>query len=146
MRFRATPLTEASLVSAIAWMIALLLSVLTSGFNFNLALGTAMAVAQVYLLISFSVWAVLGVLVRQRASAIRLLANLSASSVIAVAATLLLLSASQQQIAANPDQFTVEEAGMAQAKVVSLGIIYFVSAVTAGLVTYLFVTAPRRQA
>jgi hypothetical protein len=85
-------------------------------------------------------------LVRQRASAIRLLANLSASSVIAVAATLLLLSASQQQIAANPDQFTVEEAGMAQAKVVSLGIIYFVSAVTAGLVTYLFVTAPKRQA
>ena len=145
MRFRATPLVEASLVSAITWMLALLFSVLTSSFNFTMALATAMAIAQIYLLISFSIWAVLGHLVKSRASVIRLLANLSATSVIAVGATLLVLSLTQQQIAASPDQFSVEEAGIAQAKVASFGIIYFVSALVAGLLTYLFATAPKRQ-
>ena len=145
MRFRATPLVEASLVSAITWLLALLFSVLTSSFNFTLALATAMAIAQIYLLISFSIWAVLGHLVKARASAIRLLANLSATSVIAVGGTLLLLSLTQQQIGANPGEFSVEDAGIAQAKVVSFGIIYFVAALVAGLVTYLFATAPKRQ-
>lgn len=145
MRFRATPLVEASLVSAMAWIFALLLSLVTSGLNFSMALATAMGIAQLYLLISFSLWAVVGVMVKRQASPVRLLANLAVTSVIAVSATLLILSLSQQQIAANPAEFTLEEAGLAQAKVVSFGIIYFVAASVASLITYLFVTAPKRQ-
>ncbi len=145
MRFRATPLVEASLVSAMAWILALLLSLVTSGLNFSMALATAMGIAQLYLLISFSLWAVVGLLVKRQASSTRLLANLAVTSVVAVSATLLILSLSQQQIAANPAEFTIEEAGLAQAKVVSFGIIYFVAATVSGLVTYLFVTAPKRQ-
>lgn len=145
MRFRATPLVEASLVSAMAWIFALLLSLVTSGLNFSMALATAMGIAQLYLLISFSIWAVVGVMVKRQPSPVRLLANLAVTSVIAVSATLLILSLSQQQIAANPAEFTLEEAGLAQAKVVSFGIIYFVAASVASLITYLFVTAPKRQ-
>lgn len=145
MRFRATPLVEASLVSAMAWIFALLLSLVTSGLNFSMALATAMGIAQLYLLISFSIWAVVGVMVKRQPSPVRLLANLAVTSVIAVSATLLILSLSQQQIAANPADFTLEEAGLAQAKVVSFGIIYFVAASVASLITYLFVTAPKRQ-
>lgn len=145
MRFRATPLVEASLVSAMAWILALLLSLVTSGLNFSMALATAMGIAQLYLLISFSLWAVVGLLVKRKASSTRLLANLAVTSAVAVSATLLILSLSQQQIAANPAEFTIEEAGLAQAKVVSFGIIYFVAATVSGLVTYLFVTAPKRQ-
>lgn len=144
MRFNPSPLTEASLVAGIAWILALLLSVITSGFNFNLALSSAMAIAQLFMLISFTLWAVLGLFVRYRASAIRLLVNLSATSVISVAGTLLLLGLTQQQIMANPDNFSQVEAGLAQAKVASLGIIFFVSATAAALVTFLFVTAPKR--
>ena len=145
MRFRATPLVEASLVSAMAWILALLLSLVTSGLNFSMALATAMGIAQLYLLISFSLWAVVGLLVKRQGSSSRLIANLAVTSVVAVSATLLILSLSQQQIAANPAEFTIEEAGLAQAKVVSFGIIYFVAATVSGLVTYLFVTAPKRQ-
>ena len=145
MRFRATPLVEASLVSAMAWILALLFSLVTSGLNFSMALATAMGIAQLYLLISFSLWAVVGLLVKRKASSTRLLANLAVTSAVAVSATLLILSLSQQQIAANPAEFTIEEAGLAQAKVVSFGIIYFVAATVSGLVTYLFVTAPKRQ-
>lgn len=138
MRLKPTPLVETSVVFSIAWLVSLVASVFWSG-KFDAALTISSNIAIVYLLMSFTLWGITGVLVRKKSYFVRFFANLTVTSALAIGITLVLvdLTASAKGI---------ESSILANAKetFVGMGVIYFVGSLIGALLTFFLVTRPKR--
>ena len=138
MRLKPTPLVETSVVFSIAWLVSLVAAVFWSG-KFDAALTISSNIAIVYLLMSFTLWGITGVLVRKKSYFVRFFANLTVTSALAIGITLVLvdLTASAKGI---------ESSILANAKetFVGMGVIYFVGSLIGALLTFFLVTRPKR--
>lgn len=138
MRLKPTPLVETSVVFSIAWLVSLVASVFWSG-KFDAALTISSNIAIVYLLMSFTLWGITGVLVRKKSYFVRFFANLTVTSALAIGITLVLvdLTASAKGI---------ESSILANAKetFIGMGVIYFVGSLIGALLTFFLVTRPKR--
>ena len=119
-------------------LVSLVASVFWSG-KFDAALTISSNIAIVYLLMSFTLWGITGVLVRKKSYFVRFFANLTVTSALAIGITLVLvdLTASAKGI---------ESSILANAKetFVGMGVIYFVGSLIGALLTFFLVTRPKR--
>ena len=138
MRLKPTPLVETSVVFSIAWLVTRVASGFWAG-KFHAALTISSNIAIVYLLMSFTLWGITGVLVRKKSYFVRFFANLTVTSALAIGITLVLvdLTASAKGI---------ESSILANAKetFVGMGVIYFVGSLIGALLTFFLVTRPKR--
>lgn len=137
MRLKPTPLVEASLVFSIAWMVSLVASVFWSG-KFDLALTVSSNIAIFYLLMSFTFWAVVGLLVRKKSHYVRFFVNLTVTSALAMGITgaLVALTSSAKGIKSSI-------AATAITNFVGMGVIYFIGSLIGALLTFFLVTRPK---
>ena len=130
MRLKPTPLTEASLVFSISWMISLILSVFVTD-DFNQALGMASGIAILYLILSFSIWAISGLAVRGKSAPLRFFVNITGSSLVAIAAPMLV----------DAQLHTEALTG----SYILMSIIYFFGTLGGAALTFFLVTKPKKN-
>lgn len=137
MRLKPTPLVEASLVFSIAWMISLIFTVIWSG-DFNAALTMSSNIALLFLMLSWTLWAALGAAVRKKSHYVRFFTNLTVTSVIAVAATSILVAAFSSAKGLDPVKVAT-----AIKNASAMGVVYFVGSLIGALLTYFLITRPK---
>jgi hypothetical protein len=139
MRFKPTPLTETSLVFSIGWVICLVLSIIVQP-NLDKALTMSSGIALVYMLLSYTVWAVAGLLVRRKSHYVRFFVNLTITSVAAVAITGVLLS-----LIGQASGLSEADAASATSTFVSMGTVYFIGSLIGAILTFFLFTRPKKQ-
>ena len=130
MRLKPTPLVETSLIFSIAWLLSLVFSVFATN-NFNAALGMASGIAILYLMLSYSLWAVAAAIVKGKGHFLRFFVNLTITSVLALVIPIV-----------------VDAAGKSEAwtkSYILLSFIYFFAASIASALTYFVITRPKKQ-
>ena len=130
MRLKPTPLVETSLVFSIAWLISLVLSVFATN-DFNAALGMASGIAILYLMLSYTIWAVAGVIIRSKSHRIRFFVNLTITSLISIAVPIFV-------------DAQLKSEALTRSYILMSLIYFFASGIAAGL-TYFMLTRPKKQ-
>lgn len=139
MRFKPTPLTETSLVFSIGWVICLVLSIIVQP-NLDKALTMSSGIALVYMLLSYTVWAVAGLLVRRKSHYVRFFVNLTLTSIAAVAITGVLLSLLDQAKGAASAQIAAWSSSF-----IAMGVVYFIGSLIGAILTFFLFTRPKKQ-
>ena len=139
MRFRPTPLTEASLVFSIGWVICLVLSIVIKP-NLDEALTMSSGIALLYMLLSYSIWAIAGFVVRRKSHFVRFFVNLTITSVAAVAITGFAPELIGQSLGATAAQVNA----MLQV-FLPMGVVYFIGSLVGALLTFFLFTRPKKQ-
>lgn len=130
MRLKPTPLVETSLVFSIAWLISLILSIFATN-DFNAALGMASGIAILYLMLSYTIWAVAGALFRAKSHRVRFFVNITITSAIAILVPVFV-----------DTQLKTE--ALTRSYILMSMIYFFASTIAAGL-TYFKLTRPKKQ-
>ncbi|MDE2592293.1 MAG: hypothetical protein KGL41_05510 [Actinomycetales bacterium] len=130
MRLKPTPLVETSLVFSIAWLISLVLSVFATN-DFNAALGMASGIAILYLMLSYTIWAVAGAIFRSKSHRIRFFVNLTITSLISIAVPIFV-------------DAQLKSEALTRSYILMSLIYFFASGIAAGL-TYFLLTRPKKQ-
>lgn len=132
MNLKPSPLTEASAVLAIAILGVLLTFALTS---MNIEVGFAMLSnsAITFLLPAFTFWAVIGLFVRNKSRAFRMLTNIAISALVTSLLSSLFISS-----VGDSTTGTLQNRENAQAVIAGLALVTFVSSLAGALVTYLW--------
>lgn len=139
MRFKPTPLTETSLVFSIGWVICLVLSIIIQP-DLDKALTMSSGIALVYMLLSYTVWAIAGLLVRRKSHFVRFFVNLTITSVAAVAITGALLSLLNQAKGAAAAQISAWSSSF-----IAMGVVYFIGSLIGAILTFFLFTRPKKQ-
>lgn len=130
MRLKPTPLVETSLIFSIAWLISLILSIFATN-DFNAALGMASGIAILYLMLSYTIWAVAGALFRAKSHRVRFFVNITITSAIAILVPVFV-----------DTQLKTE--ALTRSYILMSMIYFFASTIAAGL-TYFMLTRPKKQ-
>lgn len=138
MNLKPSPLTEASAVLAIAILGVLLTFALTS---MNIEVGFAMLSnsAITFLLPAFTFWAVIGLFVRNKSRAFRMLTNIAISALVTSLLSSLFISS-----VGDSTTGTLQNRENAQAVIAGLALVTFVSSLAGALVTYLWLLRAER--
>lgn len=132
MRFKPTPLTETALVFSIAWLVCIVLALLSPNLTVSTAFSFVSYIAVYYLLASWAVWGAVGYAVRKKNHRARFFANITVTSVMAIAITLVFLNI--QGVTAG-----------GEAIVVWMGMLYFIGSVAGAVLTFFLLTRPKKQ-
>jgi drug/metabolite transporter (DMT)-like permease len=130
MRLKPTPLVETSVVFSIAWLVALILSVFITN-DFNAALGLASAIALAYLMLSYSAWAVVGLIVKKKSYMVRFFWNLTVTSLISIAAPVFVDSQLHTEALTR--------------NYILMSFVYFISSFVGALLTFFVITRPKKS-
>lgn len=139
MRFKPTPLTETSLVFSIGWVICLVLSIIIQP-DLNTALTWSSTIALVYMVGSYAVWAVAGLLVRRKSHYVRFFVNLTitAASAVAISSTIISLISQAPEVSAD-------ELARANSSALGMGVVYFIGSLIGAILTFFLFTRPKKQ-
>lgn len=130
MRLKPTPLVETSVVFSIAWLVTLVVSVFWRN-DFNGALAVASAVSLLFLLPSYTLWAITGLIVKKRSHRVRFFWNLTITSAIALSLTAVIVN--------NASSKDLGVTG------VFMGTIYFFASFIGAMLTFFVVTRPKKS-
>jgi hypothetical protein len=132
MNLKPSPLTEASAVLAIA-ILGILLTF--SFLSMNVEAGFAMLSnsAMTFLLPAFSFWAVIGLFVRSKSKAFRMLVNIAITALVTSVLSSLFISS-----IGDSTTGTVADRAMAQSVISGMSLVTFASCLVGALVTYLW--------
>jgi hypothetical protein len=138
MNLKPSPLTEASAVLAIAILGVLLTFALSSS---NIEVGFAMLSnsAITFLLPAFTFWAVIGLFVRGKSKAFRMLTNIAISAMVTSVLSSLFISS-----VGDSTTGTLENRENAQAVIAGMALVTFFSCLVGALVTYLWLLRAER--
>jgi len=139
MNLKPTPLTEASAVLAIAIaLVFVTFSVTGGGVQSGLTMLTN--VAMTFLLPSFTFWASIGLFIRKKSTAFRLMTSIVISLVVnSVLGNLFISRISDSTIGTELARQS------AKALIAGMGIVTFIASAVGALITYLWLIRPRQS-
>lgn len=137
MNLKPSPLTEASAVLAIA-ILGVLLTFSLSSMNIETGFTMLSNTATTFLLPAFTFWAVIGLFVRQKSVAFRLLTSIAVSALVTAVLSSFFISSIADSTTGTPD--ARENAG---AIVAGMALVTFFCSTIGALVTYLWLLRAR---
>lgn len=138
MNLKPSPLTEASAVLAIA-ILGVLLTFALSSMNIEVGFAMLSNSAITFLLPAFTFWAVIGLFVRNKSRAFRMLTNIAISALVTSLLSSLFISS-----VGDSTTGTLQNRENAQAVIAGLALVTFVSSLAGALVTYLWLLRAER--
>jgi hypothetical protein len=132
MNLKPSPLTEASAVLAIA-ILGILLTFSLLSMNVEAGFAMLSNSAMTFLLPAFSFWAVIGLFVRSKSKAFRMLVNIAITALVTSVLSSLFISS-----IGDSTTGTVADRAMAQSVISGMSLVTFASCLVGALVTYLW--------
>jgi hypothetical protein len=132
MNLKPSPLTEASAVLAIA-ILGILLTFSLLSMNVEAGFAMLSNSAMTFLLPAFSFWAVIGLFVRSKSKAFRMLINIAITALVTSVLSSLFISS-----IGDSTTGTVADRAMAQSVISGMSLVTFASCLVGALVTYLW--------
>jgi hypothetical protein len=132
MNLKPSPLTEASAVLAIA-ILGILLTFSLLSMNVEAGFAMLSNSAMTFLLPAFSFWAVIGLFVRSKSKAFRMLVNIAITALVTSVLGSLFISS-----IGDSTTGTVADRAMAQSVISGMSLVTFASCLVGALVTYLW--------
>jgi hypothetical protein len=132
MNLKPSPLTEASAVLAIA-ILGILLTFSLLSMNVEAGFAMLSNSAMTFLLPAFSFWAVIGLFVRSKSKAFRMLVNIAITALVTSVLSSLFISS-----IGDSTTGTVADRAMAQSVISGMSLVTFASCLAGALVTYLW--------
>jgi hypothetical protein len=132
MNLKPSPLTEASAVLAIA-ILGILLTFSLLSMNVEAGFAMLSNSAMTFLLPAFSFWAVIGLFIRSKTKAFRMLVNIAITALVTSVLSSLFISS-----IGDSTTGTVADRAMAQSVISGMSLVTFASCLVGALVTYLW--------
>jgi hypothetical protein len=132
MNLKPSPLTEASAVLAIA-ILGILLTFSLTAMSVEVGFAMLSNSAMTFLLPAFSFWAVIGLFVRSKSKAFRMLVNIAITALVTSVLSSLFISS-----IGDSTTGTVADRAMAQSVISGMSLVTFASCLVGALVTYLW--------
>jgi hypothetical protein len=132
MNLKPSPLTEASAVLAIA-ILGILLTFSLTAMSVEVGFAMLSNSAMTFLLPAFSFWAVIGLFVRSKSKAFRMLVNIAITALVTSVLSSLFISS-----IGDSTTGTVADRAMAQSVISGMSLVTFASCLAGALVTYLW--------
>jgi len=132
MNLKPSPLTEASAVLAIA-ILGILLTFSLLSMNVEAGFAMLSNSAMTFLLPAFSFWAVIGLFVRSKSKAFRMLVNIAITALVTSVLSSLFISS-----IGDSTTGTVADRAVAQSVISGMSLVTFASCLVGALVTYLW--------
>lgn len=136
MRFKPTPLTEASLIFSLAWV---LIFVSFTAFSLSIEAGQLAATGSVfYLILGYILWVVAGIAVRKKSVYVRFFTTVSINAVVTVVVIELLNALMGQSTLASATKATIIQ------NFTAFGVGFFVMSTAAAAVTQFYLVRPKK--
>jgi len=132
MNLKPSPLTEASAVLAIA-ILGILLTFSLASMNVEVGFAMLSNSAITFLLPAFSFWAVIGLFIRSKSKAFRMLVNIAITALVTSVLSSLFISS-----IGDSTTGTVADRAVAQSVISGMSLVTFASCLVGALVTYLW--------
>jgi hypothetical protein len=132
MNLKPSPLTEASAVLAIA-ILGILLTFSLASMNVEVGFAMLSNSAITFLLPAFSFWAVIGLFIRSKSKAFRMLVNIAITALVTSVLSSLFISS-----IGDSTTGTVADRATAQSVISGMSLVTFASCLAGALVTYLW--------
>lgn len=139
MRLRPGPLTEASAVFGVGWLVALLIESAATR-SFNVGFQSALTSVPLMFMPSFALWALVGRFVRSKSAVAKFLASISVSSVLAIVVIVMLGNALNAVKASG--QGAAASAVEGELYVFVAG--YYIASIIGAAATYFWLTKEKR--
>jgi len=137
MRLKPTPMTEASVIFSITWLVTFLAFTV---FSFDLNEGLkASSVSILFLILSYVLWAITGWWWKKKSPQLRFFMNVTVSSVVSVGALLLMNRAIEVSTLAPAVK------GTASGYFIAVAVVFFISSTIAAALTQFLIVRPKKD-